>query len=98
MLFPEEIQKNKEIILTNDLINMVKPGDEIEMCGIYKSIYDLNSNLQNFFPLFKTYIEVNYISKINDIIDEEINEKDKKEIIKLSQKLNISKIIKDSMA
>ena len=77
---------------------MVKPGDEIEICGIYKSIYDLNSNLQNFFPLFKTYIEANYISKINDIIDEEINEKDKKEIIKLSKKINISKIIIDSIA
>ena len=98
IITPGIYPKSKEIILTNDLVNMVKPGDEIEIIGIYKSIYDINSNLRNSFPLFKTYIEANYITKINDIIEEEITEKDKKEIIKLSKKINISKIIINSIA
>ena len=95
---PGRVPRQKEVILTNDLVDIARPGDEVEISGIYKSKYDLNTNMKNSFPIFKTYIEANCVKRLNDIDVEEITDEDKIEMRKLGKKPNIDKIIINSIA
>eukprot|EP01127_Copromyxa_protea_P005769 TRINITY_DN15628_c0_g1_i1.p1 TRINITY_DN15628_c0_g1~~TRINITY_DN15628_c0_g1_i1.p1 ORF type:complete len:893 (-),score=185.87 TRINITY_DN15628_c0_g1_i1:37-2541(-) len=60
------LPRSKDVILLHDLIDTVKPGDEIEVTGIYKTSFDRQLNTQQGFPVFKTVIEANYVLKPQD--------------------------------
>ena len=92
------VPRQKEVILTNDLVDMARPGDEVEISGIYNSRFDASTNLKHSFPIFNTYIEANCVKRLNDIEFEELTEDDKIEIRKLSKNPNITKIIFNSIA
>ena len=44
------------------MIDAVKPGDEVHLVGIYMLNYELSLNRVQGFPVFRTYIEANYIA------------------------------------
>ncbi|KXI43342.1 UNVERIFIED_CONTAM: hypothetical protein ACS92_03345 [Bacillus cereus] len=46
-----------------DLVDIAKPGEEIEVTGIYKNSYDGTLNAKNGFPVFTTVIEANAIRR-----------------------------------
>lgn len=46
-----------------DLVDVSKPGEEVEVTGIYKNNYDGNLNAKNGFPVFATIIEANSIKE-----------------------------------
>lgn len=49
----------KEVILTADLIDRARPGEDIEVTGVYKYRADPGGfNARNGFPVFSTCIEV----------------------------------------
>jgi len=95
---PGRIPRSIQVIFTHDLVDSVKPGDRINIMGIFKSVLahsikSINSNL------FKTYIDVNFIDpedKGDDII--ELSKEDKKKIEKLSKEPMIQKKIARSIA
>lgn len=95
---PGRVPRQKEVILTNDLVDSARPGDEVEICGIYKSRNDYSTNLKNSFPVFITYIEANCIKRLNDIEVNELTEEDKIELRKLAKKPNITELIFNSIA
>ena len=95
---PGRVPRQKEVILTNDLVDIARPGDEVEISGIFKSKYDLSTNVKNSFPIFNTYLEANCVKRLNDIDVEEITDEDKIEMRKLGKKSNIAKIIINSIA
>jgi len=45
---------------------MVKPGEEVQIIGIYKMKYECNMNVKYGFPIFTTFIEANSVTKLND--------------------------------
>ena len=47
------------MILTADLIDCARPGDEVDLTGRYTSNYDTVLNATNGFPVFSTVIEAN---------------------------------------
>jgi DNA replication licensing factor MCM2 len=49
-----------------DLVDIARPGEEIEVTGTYVNSFDLNLNVSHGFPVFKTLIEANHISKKED--------------------------------
>lgn len=49
---PGRVPRQKEVYLQNDLVDSARPGDEVEITGIYINRYDLNSNLKHGFPVF----------------------------------------------
>ncbi|KAI5954620.1 MCM2 [Candida jiufengensis] len=57
------LPRHREIILLSDLVDVAKPGEEIEVTGIYKNNYDGNLNAKNGFPVFATIIEANSIRR-----------------------------------
>lgn len=95
---PGRVPRQKEIILTNDLVDKARPGDEVEITGIYKSLFDYSTNLKHSFPVFQTHIEANSIKRLNDIENTELTDEDKKDIRQLGKRTNITQLIFNSIA
>ena len=82
---PGRLPRQKEVVLLNDLIDCARPGEEIEVTGIYCSGYDSLLNVRNGFPVFSTHIEANWVSKAADqFAAYKMTDEDKAEVIKLS--------------
>lgn len=98
-VLPGNLPRNKEVICFFDLIDKTKPGDEVEIVGIYKNNFCFSLNNKNGFPVFSTVIEANSIlNKQNEFSTLKINEDDIKLIEKYSKKENIKEIIFNSLA
>ncbi|CAA2977885.1 DNA replication licensing factor MCM2 [Olea europaea subsp. europaea] len=93
------LPRYKEVILLNDLIDCARPGEEIEVTGIYTNNFDLSLNTKNGFPVFATVIEANYVTKKQDLFSAyKLTQEDKEEIEKLAKDPRIGERIIKSMA
>ena len=54
---PGRVPRHKEIILLADLIDIARPGEEVEITGIYTHMFDYSLNVKHGFPIFSTVIE-----------------------------------------
>lgn len=59
------------MILLGDNIDIARPGDEVEITGVYTHRYDYSLNVKHGFPLFFTIIEANNVKRVSE---EEANE------------------------
>lgn len=57
------LPRHREVILLWDLVDIAKPGEEVEVTGIYKNTYDGNLNARNGFPVFATVLEANSVKR-----------------------------------
>jgi DNA replication licensing factor MCM2 len=72
------VPRYKSVYVSGDLIDLARPGEEVEITGIYENMLDLNLNSQNGFPVFSTRIVANYIQKKEDVLGNiSISEEDK---------------------
>lgn len=55
------LPRSKDVVLLDDLIDSCKPGEEIDVIGVFKHSYDLTLNRNHGFPVFSTLIEANSI-------------------------------------
>lgn len=46
------VPRQKEVILLHDLIDCARPGDEIEITGIFLTKFDYTGNVKHGFPVF----------------------------------------------
>ncbi|KAL0554660.1 hypothetical protein IC582_008586 [Cucumis melo] len=93
------LPRYKEVILLNDLIDCARPGEEIEVTGIYTNNFDLSLNTKNGFPVFSTVVEANYITKKQDLFSAyKITQEDKEEIEELAKDPRIGERIIKSIA
>lgn len=93
------LPRYKEVILLNDLIDCARPGEEIEVTGIYTNNFDLSLNTKNGFPVFSTVLEANYVTKKHDLFSAyKLTQEDKEEIEKLSKDPRIGERIAKSIA
>ena len=90
------VPRTKEVWLANDLIDAARPGEEIEVTGIYEHAYDAGMTLKSGFPVFSTYIAANHVSKREDASSaSNLSAEDIEKILKLSKDPNIgSRILK----
>ena len=65
-VLPGRIPRRKEIVLYGDNIDLARPGDYIEVTGIYINRYECSLNIRQGFPIFSTIIEANCIMKLHD--------------------------------
>eukprot|EP01105_Mastigella_eilhardi_P013455 TRINITY_DN3069_c0_g1_i2.p1 TRINITY_DN3069_c0_g1~~TRINITY_DN3069_c0_g1_i2.p1 ORF type:complete len:714 (+),score=177.13 TRINITY_DN3069_c0_g1_i2:858-2999(+) len=63
---PGRLPRSREVIFLDDLMDSAKPGDEIDVVGIYKCNFDFAANSSSGFPVFGTVIEANHVSKKED--------------------------------
>ena len=80
------LPRHREVILLWDLIDKAKPGEEIEVTGIYRNNYDAQLNNKNGFPVFATILEANHVVKSHDqLAGFRLTEQDEREIRQLSK-------------
>eukprot|EP00043_Microstomoeca_roanoka_P004604 m.50719 g.50719 ORF g.50719 m.50719 type:complete len:889 (-) comp12568_c0_seq1:304-2970(-) len=93
---PGRLPRQKDVILLWDYVDYVKPGDEIEVTGIYRNNFDKSLNSKHGFPVFSTVIEANYIEKKADKLStDELSDDDIKTIRQLAEDENIgAKVIR----
>ncbi|AFZ79443.1 DNA replication licensing factor MCM2, putative [Theileria equi strain WA] len=76
--------RQRNVILTGDLVDSVKPGDLVDVLGIYKTRYDVGLNIKHGFPVLHTELEANNIERQDDTLSFDITEEDIAEIKKLA--------------
>jgi len=93
------LPRSKDAILMGDLCDVCKPGDEIELTGVYSNSYDSSLNTKNGFPIFATVIIANHIVR-NDEKGEtdRMTDDDIKAITQLSKDERIGERIIASIA
>lgn len=103
------LPRHREIILLSDLVDTAKPGEDVEIVGVYKNNYDGHLNARNGFPVFATIIEANSIKRKEAGPQSDFStggrgdgfgwiEEDEKEFRKLSRERGIIDKIISSMA
>ncbi|KAH7633900.1 hypothetical protein SMAC4_05562 [Sordaria macrospora] len=93
------LPRHREVILLWDLIDKAKPGEEIEVTGVYRNNYDAQLNNRNGFPVFATILEANNVVKSHDqLAGFRMTEEDEHEIRRLSRDPHIVDKIINSIA
>lgn len=93
------LPRHREVVLMWDLIDCAKPGEEIEVTGIYRNNFDAALNSKNGFPVFATVIEANHISKREDMYASiNITDEEDRQIRALARDERIAKRIIKSIA
>jgi DNA replication licensing factor MCM2 len=93
------LPRHREVILLWDLIDSAKPGEEVEITGIYRNNYDAQLNNKNGFPVFATILEANHVVKSHDqLAGFRLTEEDEREIRSLSRDPKIIDKIVHSIA
>ena len=93
------LPRSKDVIMLGDLCDSCKPGDEIEVTGVYTNNYDGSLNTNQGFPVFATVIMANHIAKkdnanaIKALTDDDI-----KAIVALSKDETVAQRIVASIA
>merc|ERR1719334_2411050 len=62
------IPRSREVILVDDLCDGVRPGEQVQIAGIYRNVLDVGINVANGFPVFSTVIEANNVLKERDFM------------------------------
>jgi len=95
---PGRVPRQKEVYVLNDMVDSARPGDEVEITGIYINRFDYFGNVKHGFPVFNTIIEANFIRRYTDEDVVELTEEDKQYIRGLSREPNIGRKIVNSIA
>lgn len=93
------LPRYKEVIMLYDLIDAARPGEEVEITGIYRHSVDPSINIMHGFPVFSTVIEANYVRKMEDAQgDLELTDDNVSEIRQLSKDPRIAERVFASIA
>lgn len=93
------VPRSKDCILLADLCDRCKPGDEVDVTGIYTNNYDGALNTEQGFPVFSTVIFANHLvvkdckQIVQSLTDDDINV-----ITKMSKDYRIAERIIASIA
>merc|ERR1739846_42852 len=80
------LPRSKDAILLGDLCDTCKPGDEIELTGVYTNNYDGSLNTAQGFPVFATVIMANHILRKDESnATKSMTDEDIKAIVALSK-------------
>ncbi|OIR58913.1 MAG: DNA replication licensing factor Mcm2 [Amphiamblys sp. WSBS2006] len=93
------LPRSKEVIFVRDLIDTVRPGEEVEITGVYVNSYSSQLNAKHGFPVFSTVIEANNAVKDSDhLAGFGLTEDDKKSILALSKDPRVVERLVQSIA
>ena len=64
---PGRLPRSKDVVLLDDLIDCARPGDEVEVVGVYRHVYDVALHRSHGYPVFATLIEANNVTRREDL-------------------------------
>ena len=80
------LPRSKDAILLGDLCDSCRPGDEIELTGVYTNNYDGSLNTAQGFPVFATVIMANHVLRKDESnATKSMTDEDIKAIVALSK-------------
>ena len=82
---PGRVPRYKEVTLLGDLIDIARPGEEIEVTGIYEHNMQGVARNTNGFPVFGTVISANGVQKKSGTSSTILSDEDKRKILELSK-------------
>ena len=95
---PGRLPRSRQLIVTGDLIDSARPGDQVIIIGIYRNNFSASLNTKNGFPVFSTLIEVNSVSNKQEERVRQLSDRDISEIRQLSKLPNIQDLLLESIA
>merc|ERR1719230_2040082 len=95
---PGKMPRSKEVILTGDQVDSVRPGDELHLTGVYKCLYDAATNARTCFPVYRTIIEAVHLKRKGDVKMEHVTDEEQEQILELARDPNIRERFIASMA
>ena len=95
---PGRVPRHKEVILLGDNIDCARPGEEVEVTGIFTNRVDYGLNAKHGFPVFSTVIDANFVRRLGEADLTVLTEEDKFEIKTLARKANIKQMVINSIA
>ena len=60
------VPRSKDVILLGDLIDCARPGEEVDITGVYQNEFDAVLNAKQGFPVFRTVIVANFVDRRAD--------------------------------
>lgn len=94
---PGRVPRSKTVILTHDLMDAARPGEEVDVTGIYLHSFDAHLTVKSGFPVFGTYILANHVQSRADTMAG-LSESDVAQIMALSRDPRIGERIVQSIA
>ena len=91
-----QLPRSVEIILEGDLVDKVKPGDRIQVNGVFKTISTMSTNTSG--SVKTVLIGTNIQTLNNDIQQNEFTGEDLKRIRELSKQKNVFDVLANSIA
>ena len=96
---PGRVPRQKEVFLMHDLVDIARPGEEIEVTGVFEQKYDSSLTLKSGFPVFATFLSANHVRKREDASSaSNLIESDVRAILELSKDPKIGERIVQSIA
>ena len=97
---PGRVARQKVVIALGDNIDVVRPGDQVQITGFFLSKFDFTMTSKHGFPIFSTFVEANNIVKLDTVDDMDLIQENLKKdhILELSQRNNVAEIIFQSIA
>ena len=96
---PSRPPRYKDVILLSDLIDRARPGEEIEVTGVYTNSLDRSLNSQQGFPVFSTCIEANYVQRREEMLaSNDITDDEKRQFRRMARDSRIAERIIGSVA
>lgn len=96
-----QLPRGVDVILDDDLVDRVKPGDRVQLVGIFRTLGNRNTNHNS--ALFKTVILANNIVLLSSksgggVATATITDTDIRNINKVSKKKNLLEVLSQSLA
>jgi DNA replication licensing factor MCM3 len=96
-----QLPRGVDVILDDDLVDKVKPGDRIQLVGIYRTLGNRNTNHNS--ALFKTVILANHVVLLSSksgggVASAAITDTDIRNINKIAKKRNVFDLLSQSLA
>ncbi|KAK7744839.1 MCM DNA helicase complex subunit [Diatrype stigma] len=96
-----QLPRGVDVILDDDLVDKMKPGDRVQLVGIYRTLGNRNTN--NNSALFKTIILANNVVLLSSkasggIATATITDTDIRNINKIAKKKNLFELLSQSLA
>jgi len=95
---PGKMPRSKEVILTGDQVDSVRPGDALLLHGIYRCLYDAATNARTCFPVYRTEILAVHVHRKGDVKLSKITDDRQSQILELARNPNIRERFIASMA
>jgi DNA replication licensing factor MCM3 len=96
-----QLPRGVDVILDDDLVDSVKPGDRVQLVGIYRTLGNRNTNHNS--ALFKTVIIANNVVLLSSksgggVATATITDTDIRNINKVAKKKNLLELLSQSLA